>query len=228
MKAELSDKIQPITGERQRGETDNAVIACNDWLRMGVGRSLTGLLEKYTETIADNPPTASMATLKSWSRKFTWAERATRYDAEYEQIKQQQRAAVMHHGAALDFERVAKLKRLAAFLESQIFDPGEDGSYPNVWLADVKQIGGGEFAERVDLEKFNGALISEYRGVLDDIAKEVGGRIRKAEADVTSGGQPLQGATVNVAIQDLAELSDDELENLAGNGASGTAAPESA
>ena len=39
----------------------------------------------------------------------------------------------------------------------------------------------GEFAERVDIERFNAAIISEVRGVLDDIAKETGGRAQKLE-----------------------------------------------
>lgn len=187
----LETTLQPLSGLRQKSESDNAVVACNDWLRMGTGRTLPLLLEKYTDLYQNEPPTTALATLKAWSSKFGWADRAVEYDANYEQLKNEQRQAVMDYGVALDFERVAKLKRLATFLEAQIYEQGEneDGKmvYHNVWVADVKQIGGGEYAERVDIERFNSALISEYRSTLDDIAKEVGGRRQRHDIGNADG-----------------------------------------
>lgn len=50
-----------------------------------------------------------------------------------------------------------------------------------VWLPDVKSIGSGEFAERVDLIRYNAALSEQFRASLDDIAKEVGGRVKKID-----------------------------------------------
>lgn len=133
--------------------------------------------------------------------EFGWAERATAFDATWEARKNAERAAVMEYGLSLDYERVRRLLRLADFLEAQLFERGENGEYHNVWLPDVKAIGSGEFAERVDIERFNSALLAEYRAVLDDIAKETGGRIKRA--DVTTGGKPLP---ILVTKMDMDEL----------------------
>jgi hypothetical protein len=68
-------------------------------------------------------------------------------------------------GLAIKANRVERLQRLAALLEDDLF--GE-----NLWTTDVKAVG----PERVYIEKFNQAEVDQYRGVLDDIAKEMGDR----------------------------------------------------
>lgn len=187
----MSEKLQPLAGQRQSGESDKAVQACNDWLRLGPGRSLPLLLEKYSEFEQNIAPTRSKGTLYKWSTDFDWSSRATEYDATWEQRKNEERAAEIDYGLALDYERIRKLKRLAVFLEAQIYEQGEDGTYHNVWMPDVKQIGGGEYAREVWIERFNGGLIQQYRETLDDLAQEVGGRVKRT--DVTSAGQPVKG-----------------------------------
>lgn len=193
----LETKLQPLTGQRQKGESDNAVIACNDWLRMGSGRRLIDVINNYqqlsTFSASFAPPTLSDKTLRTWSSNYNWASRASEYDAAWEQRKNEEREQVFGHELALDFERVRKLTKLATLLEAQIYElslPNHDGieTLHNVWLRDVKQIGRGDDAERVDIERFNGNLISEYRAVLDDIAKEVGGRAKKTEVTGKDGG----------------------------------------
>ena len=181
-------KIQLLAGQRQKGERLTAIQACNDWLRLGAGRSLPRLLERYTEVDQDIPPTRSIATLKSWSSRYEWQKRADTYDAELERRKNERRQEVMDSGLALDFERTDELKRLAHFLIDQIYEQGKDGDYHNIWLPDVKQIGSGKDAERIDIERFNAAIISELRGVLDDLAKETGGRKQKHEMMGEGGG----------------------------------------
>jgi hypothetical protein len=66
-------------------------------------------------------------------------------------------------------------------------------------VPDVKSIGSGEFAERVDLVRFNAALLEQFRGTLDDIAQEVGQRKQNS----TSLNLDLQG------------LTDEQLERIA-------------
>lgn len=204
--------LQPLAGTRHEAESDKAVIACNDYLRLGAGRSLYNLYESYraqseSKTSPEKPSSRRLATLKGWSSKFGWVERATQYDAEYEARKEERRQQVMNDRLALDFERVLVLQDLAAFLLSQIYEQ-VDGSYPNLWLPDVKQIGSGENAERVDIERFNAAIISELRGTLDDLAKETGGRLRRT--DVTSGGKPISLSADQLAAID--EQAETELE----------------
>lgn len=200
-----------LAGEYKDNETPRAVQACNDYLRMGPGRSLSKLLAKYARNHKKTQPTESFDTLKGWSADYDWQLRAAAYDAETEVAKNEKRRQVMEQGLALDFERVTKLKRLARFLEGQIFakQHGDDQSgdedgvtgaqYPHVWLKDVKQIGSGEDAERVDLVRFNAAILAEYRAALADLAAETGGRKQKSEV-------------LNI---DLSKLSDDQLARIA-------------
>lgn len=124
--------VQLIAGEKVKGEGKNPILACNDFVRMGPGRSLPKLASQYAEMHQTTPPTLSLHTLKKWSTDYGWQERAELYDAEIEaqaqaveKERQRQRAArrasIMQDGVALDYERVAKLKLLAAELEAQIF-----------------------------------------------------------------------------------------------------------
>jgi len=116
----------------------------------------------------------------------------------------------MQSGLALDYERAVELKRLAHFLIEQIYEQGEDGNYHNVWLPDVKQIGAGKNIERIDIERFNAAIISELRGVLDDLAKETGGRKLRQEITGAEGGPLLVGN-----VQLTAEQQERALKQLA-------------
>lgn len=177
----MSKKLEPLVGERQKGESQRAVQACNDWLRIGPGRSLRLLLDEYAEASQIVPPTHSLTTLKLWSARYEWINRGETYDAEIEHQKNERAKEIMNSGLALPYERVEKLKKLAAFLEEQLYEEGEDGVFHNVWVPDVKQIGSGQDAERVDIERFNAAIISESRATLDDIAKETGGRKQQVE-----------------------------------------------
>jgi len=174
---------------------------------MGPGRSLRALHAQYNnEGEQTQTPTQSFGTLAAWSTRYGWQERAEAYDAELENRKNERAEEIMQSGLALDHERVVKLKKLAGLLEDQLYERGEDGVYHNVWLPDVKQIGSGPDAERVDIERFNAPIISEYRAALDDLAKETGGR--KGRLDVTTDGKALLG--VGVYIPDNGRQQDDQ------------------
>ncbi len=99
----------------------------------------------------------------------------------------------MSEGLALKAERVRKLKQLAVLMEQDIF-----GGL--LWTTEFKGIGSGDIAEIVEYESFNAAEVVQYRGVLEDIAKEVGERVQKA--DITSGGEPLTVKVIKGATLD--------------------------
>jgi hypothetical protein len=155
---------------------------------MGRGRSVADIWRRYTKTDKNLHPTQSYPTLRGWAAHFNWKDRAVAYDAELERQKNALRQEIMQSGLALDYERAIELKRLAHFLIEQIYEQGENGNYHNVWLPDVKQIGAGKNIERIDIERFNAAIISELRGILDDLAKETGGRKQKHEMTGKEGG----------------------------------------
>ena len=205
--ASWMEQVVLLAGEKQERESSRARQGCNDYLRMGPGRSLRRLLEVYHKSDQKRPPTAHLSTLKRWSVSYGWQVRAEAYDAQIEAQKDARAAEIMASGLALEHERVEKLKKLAGFLEGQVYEPDEDGAgYPNIWLRDVKQIGSGEDAERVDLERFNAPLIREYRGALDDLAKETGGRVHKTELTGAEGG-PLEIKDMDGVLTDAQRMA---------------------
>ena len=97
-------------------------------------------------------------------------------------------------GLALRSERVKRLTLLAALMEEDIFNGV-------LWTENVKMIGSGDAQERIEFEEFNSAEVVAYRGVLDDIAAEMGDR---------------RANSVNVNLDiDVASLTDEQLEQLA-------------
>lgn len=87
----------------------------------------------------------------------------------YADLQQRSELPSLQAGLALRDERVRRLQELAEELEQDIFGG-------RLWMIEPRVIGFGDAAERVELEEFSAALVNAYRGVLDDIAKEVGGR----------------------------------------------------
>ena len=183
--------VQLLAGAAQSGESSKAIQACNDYLRMGPGRSLAELHRQYTDHDSGtrlDPPTEVYTTLRNWSSRYDWAARAAQWDAEAEERKTAAYEMAMGTGLALDYERVNSLKKLAGFLEGQIYEQGEGGAFHNVWVPDVKVVGHGDSAEVVDIERFNAGLIDQFRRTLDDLAKETGGRVAKTELTGKDGG----------------------------------------
>ncbi len=178
-------QIVPLVGEKQANESNNAVIACNDFLRLGPGRNIPKLLESYKqkETVISNfsAPSKSYSTLRAWSFKFKWPERETEFDADYEARVNQERAAEIDYGLSLDYERIKELKQLADLLRDQLLMRDADGNLYGLWVPDVKVVGHGDTAETVDIERFNSALVTQYRETLNDLAKETGGRVQVRE-----------------------------------------------
>jgi hypothetical protein len=189
-KVETIEPLQPLCGDRQSAESDAAVVACNDYLRMGIGRSLAKLSERY-QNATDTPPTKRLDTLKEWSAAYGWQLRAKAYDAIAEDDKNVIRRSVMEEGFAVDYRRVNALNNLAAFLLGEIEETNDKGVHHNVWVPDVKMIGSGDLQETVDIERFNAPLIEQFRKTLDDLAKETGGRVRKNE-HTGRDGKPIE------------------------------------
>lgn len=237
----MAARIQLLVGERQPREGKNAVIACNDFLRLGPGRSLRNLAQEYRKREQGQAPTRAEGTLFKWSAKFEWVARAESYDAQLEAEKnaaeQERRQQILNSGFALDYERVLALKDVADYLLGQVREEvtvtperpefaewqtltgaqnngGQNAApaaiRPNVWVHDVKQIGSGDTAERVDIVRFNAALIEQLRGALDDIAKETGGRVQRQEVN----GKGVIETKSSVTI-DLSSLTIEQLTALA-------------
>ena len=101
-------------------------------------------------------------------------------DSDIKAIRSVSENKALVEGFARKEHRVYKLSILASLLEKDLF-----GGF--IWTDQVKGIGSGDIAEVVDYEEFNGAEIIQYRGLLDDIAKEMGGRVQKSEITGNDG-----------------------------------------
>jgi hypothetical protein len=134
-------------------------------------------------TLEVNLPKEAPSKWYQMAKRFKWEERASAWDAaqiaEIEKSVTTEKAKVLLTGYAVMYRRVAQLNEQAEQLIAMTKDPDK------VWTPDVKSIGSGPLAERVDLVQFNAALFHEVRATFDDIAKELGERVKKAETKIT-------------------------------------------
>lgn len=165
-----------------------------DYWMMGPGRSLRKLHQKYIEQTSAMPPTRHLRTLLGWSTEFQWQDRIADQITLEKAQGVQMREEIMRLGLAVDHNRVIELKSMADLLIKELYDNGK------LWVEDVKQIGGGLLAEKVTIYRYNSALIDNLRGILDDLAKETGGR-KQTLQHTGAGGGPIQ--TEDVTMDDL-------------------------
>jgi hypothetical protein len=111
---------------------------------------------------------------------------------ELEALREAGEQDALTQGLALKAERVKKLQQLAVLMERDLF-----GGF--LWLDQVKSVGSGLTQERIDYQEFNTGEVTQYRGVLDDIAKEMGHRKQES-------------TNLNV---DYSALSEDQLTRIA-------------
>jgi hypothetical protein len=114
------------------------------------------------------------------AEQWKWEERSEAFDASLVAEEEKIRQRVIHSGWALDYERILTLTETAKKLEVMLSEKS------SIWVADVKSVGTGPDAERVDLVQFNDALFKEFREYMADIAEEVGGRVKKKDIAITS------------------------------------------
>ncbi len=87
-------------------------------------------------------------------------------------------AGALKRGFALRERRVESLNTLAEKMEEELI--GEN----MLWLDQVKMVGSGRHAKQLNYEEFNAPMVQQFRGVLDDIAKEAGDRRQKVDVKV--------------------------------------------
>lgn len=100
-----------------------------------------------------------------WLKYFTewhWKERAEAWDAEVREEQEAHTEQILGEGLALAHERIVKLKAVADKLEQYILDP--------------------------KVTRVSPYILEQYRGLLDDIAKEKGERIKETRFTGVKGG----------------------------------------
>lgn len=99
-----------------------------------------------------------------------------------DEIKDADETSALKVGLSLKENRVKLLHDMAELLRADLFDNGL------LWTEQAKGLGSGPAFERYDYLEFNQAEVSQLRGILDDIAAEVGERINKSEITGKDGG----------------------------------------
>src|SRR6266704_413917 len=181
----MSDTLQGHPWDRQKDE-NGKLEPMLWWRRFEIYRLLAPV---RTMTLADRtevPDTDRKFAPTRWymnAKQWKWDERASAWDKfQAEELEKQiaaEQKRIFNRQYALIHKRVKALNKLAKKLEAYMEDEN------NIWLPDVKSIGTGPSAERVDLIKFNDALISEYRATFADLADELGHLIKKTKMDVS-------------------------------------------
>lgn len=109
------------------------------------------------------------------------------------ELKEAYENNALNIGLARKCIRVQKLQKLAELMEKDLFEKDL------LWIEKSKIVGSGQYAEIEYYDEFNKAEVDAYRGVLDDLAKETGGRaITSIEKNI-----------------DLDKLNAEQLERLA-------------
>lgn len=166
--------------EQQEGESMTWFRRFERFRLMVFGRSIAAVFqEEETEKNREKPRTKPTGDWYEIAEKWNWEDRAAEWDAfqteEAERVIARERAIVLRSGFALQHKRVQALDKIANKLIDMIED--ED----KVWLPDVKAIGNGPSAERVDLVNFNAPLFSLIEKYQASIAAEMGERVKKTE-----------------------------------------------
>ena len=201
---------------RLKGERAKSYNAFCDYCLLGATRSLKKLCDEYRRQrdcdSAVEIPTQRGRTLDTWSSRFGWQERVEEYDLAMREINQEGMEKEVFNGAAKPANRIHELKKLANDLSRMIYTEDDDfeishpGHRPFLWLKETKVIGSGPLAYPANVYRYNSAIIGDYRGLLDDFARETGGR--KHLVDITSADNRI---TLAGAREELENLSLDDL-----------------
>ncbi|HEY3312288.1 MAG TPA: hypothetical protein VGK00_11670 [Anaerolineales bacterium] len=201
---DANDPAQPRQDPGGCRESRKANAALRDYLRLGADRSLEALLSAYASH--PQPPTRSLHRLKSWCSRYDWPERAELYDQLQLAGETERHRQAMQSGLALAAGRVENLKQLYAEMQSYLAQ-----AWP-VWVADLQggtaQAGS---AERSRVPRFNTGILIQMRGILDDLARETGGRISRSAAQIDA---QLERSPDEYPLPNLKLLSQDELDTL--------------
>lgn len=152
---------------------------------MEPSRSIAAVFQQEdAEKNREKPRTKPTGDWYEVAKQWRWEERAEAWDAYQASIEEkqiaQEKAKVLRRNYALMHKRVAILDEKVRQLLAMTEDEGK------VWVPDVKSVGTGPTAERVDLVQFNADLYREIREYLTDLAEETGGRVKKTETAITS------------------------------------------
>ena len=144
---------------------------------LGPDRSVLGVFNEWRLAKSRKVSRSAPKSWRDMAVYWQWHDRAEAWDQYISELAsaaaETERLRILSSGYALKHKRVDELNQLAVLLLQEIRE--EDKR----WVPDVKSIGSGKFAERVDIVRFNASLIEQARQTLEDIAAEMGDRMTK-------------------------------------------------
>lgn len=176
----MSDEQEQVQGpqpwEKQEGEPALWFRRFERYRLMFPRRSVCALYhEEHPKKNQEKPRTNPGPEWYEAAKHWRWEERAEAWDAHEFAEEEKIKVRVMRSGFALQHNRIVALQEQLSTLLTYTQEEHR------VWVPDVKGIGTGSDAERVDLVQFNDALFKEIREYLADIADEMGERIKKKD-----------------------------------------------
>jgi hypothetical protein len=179
----MSDERKPWDQLEEEGESSLWYGRFRAYLLMGFKRSVNAVFHLEAEETRDYPSTGVQGHWYEYAKKYRWEERALAYDThwieEQDKLIAQEREIVLRTGFALQHKRIEALDKIANILIEMTED--ED----KVWLPDVKSVGFGPTAERVDIVNFNAPLFTLIEKYQASIAAEMGERVKRKDITVT-------------------------------------------
>lgn len=174
-----STEVTQAIWERQPGEPARWYARFLLYRGMGAGRSLLACFHR--EEALKGTKKRSNHVPGSWSQaceRWHWKARAEAYDADQQaqaeerrrvllEIEAEEEKRILTSGYALIHKRIDKLTRWIDALDESMVDP-ETGKINPKWVSSNK--------------------VEQIRGSLDDIAKELGHRVKKSEVSGKDGG----------------------------------------
>lgn len=151
--------------------------------------------------------------INTLAKKFKPAFEVSRQQADYfrksrgvdiDQIKIEEEFDALKSGLALKENRVQLLQDIADKMKKDIFENGL------LWTDEVKGVGSADNFQLIDYKLFNSSEVQQLRGVLSDIAEEVGGRVQRKEL-TGKDGKPLIPDRKPV---NLSRMTEEELDAL--------------
>lgn len=159
------EEVIPDPWDQLPDEPDYWYMHFTNFRLLGPGRTVQKYTRWWKAKNGGTPGELASHNNTNWTAKarmYRWRERALAWDTYTKEMRNDQAEAILTTGLALMPERVDRLSRIADKLESYILDP--------------------------KITRISPYVLEQYRGILDDIAKEVGQRVRENRWTGPKGG----------------------------------------
>jgi len=121
-----------------------------------------------------------------------------RLEPKISEILKERELSPLMTGIAIKENRISLLQQLAEEMKKDLLEK------KRMWVVNnYRMVGRGEDAVLMEYEEFNQAEVNQLRGVLDDVAKEVGGRVNKTALTDSQGKDLIDLEKIDFALRKI-------------------------